>query len=229
MLESRDVRGIMIAMPEPTIPELPTHDEYFTAAQKIDAVLSETTIDVAYSRFLQNKHSFKNFLQETERLAAFVEPMDRSTGEFIDSDRRSKEAFYLGATAGALLIYEAHGSALSPLRLYSNVELGGIENNTDDEAHAHHQISEAILNMGHRGLVLMGPQTNDIIEHWSERFVKDVTKQRMFETGTGAVAKLAFNQHEILFAKQERAVMQALAQSAHDIDWDAQFAELLDH
>ena len=219
----------MITMPEPTIPELPTHDEYLTAARKIDAVFGEVPIDVAYSRFLQNKHSFKNFLQETERLAAFVEPIDRSTSEFIDSERRSKEAFRLGATAGALLMYEVHGSALSPLRLYSNIELGGIENNPDDEAHTRHQIGEAILHMGHQGLVTMGPQTNDIIEHWSEQFVKDVTKQRMFETGTGVVARLAFNQHEILFAKQERAAMQALAQSAHDIDWDAQFAGLLGH
>ncbi|HWT39944.1 MAG TPA: hypothetical protein VN081_01550 [Dongiaceae bacterium] len=210
------------------VPPLPTPNEYAAAAHRVEILLAgdEKALGRVLMSVVAKDTAYKHFIEEATVLAGYVEPIDRSTGDFVDPENGAAKAFHRGATAGLLVDRQVHGTLLMPRRLFSELTLGGIEMDPDDMPQTRHLIAEAISEMGFRGLQVLGDETAEQVSAWSERFVLDVTKQRMFTIGAGVLVLLGRQQHEAALNRFHREAMETLVASVHDVDWDYQLAEL---
>lgn len=208
---------------------LPNENKYTEAirhAKQSEGIDSPEGMEKAIERLRVRNIKFAKLVQLAERVGMVLEPVDRSTGTYIDDERATAKAVKYGMTFGGLVVPQLHGD-LAPI---DKVELNlPIDLEAHDEFQLRHMISEYLIDLGCRAVSVMGLKAEEELTRVEESVVHDVTKQRMFRVGYGIVSCYAMEAHmrhnEKLAEEDRKRLSDKL--EAGEIDWDASLEDLL--
>lgn len=144
------------------------------------------------------KHTWRNsraratnrYLNRVALIGGLLEPVD-STGMSVDKEAHSSaRAFISGAAVGAMISEPVHkglvkiGEIIPVLAVCS-----------DDELQARREIVGQVVELGGRGLKLMGSKAVASVEGWEIEMVKDggVAKRGLFKFACGMAVLNAYN------------------------------------
>lgn len=220
------------------VPEAPTPDEYFAAAQEANQEIEQLGVERYFGGFLRGiwTPAEERVIQALEPFANIVEPTDRSTGKFGDDRTVAGIALIQGGVGGYQVARRAHQGLITAGEISRKLwghrkEIEAQANkNEDDRLQAKHNAAGLVIDRGERGLALLGQDTQDLLEDWEMKVVADATKQRMFRVGAGVVVAAAREIHLEKLLKQleedsRTNKQRALKELEEGIDWDKEFAE----
>ena len=155
-----------------------------------------------------------------EGIADAIVPIDRSTGQRLCDDAQAgniAKAYCGGVVIGWALVgeklQETGGYRHSLISKFP--EIAGIDDGAD-EFESMHQVADSIMNLGGRGISLLGEKLPDEVENWEEALVPTVSHQVYFRRGLGLVLYRA----DAHFREADRAEMEALVNNADKADWN---------
>lgn len=208
---------------------LPNENKYAEVihqAKQSEGIDSPEGMEKAIERLRARNIKFAKLVQLAERVGMVLEPVDRSTGTYVDDERVTTKAVKYGMAFGGLVVPQLHGD-IAPI---DKVELNlPIDLEAHDEFQLRHVISEYLIDLGCRAVSMMGVKAEEELAKVEESVVHDVTKQRMFRVGYGIVSCYALEAHmrhnEILAEEDRKQLNDKL--EAGEIDWDAGLEDLL--
>jgi hypothetical protein len=206
---------------------LPSERDYEKSvemAAREEHIYSDTNMLKAIARHAPDQN-FKRFLHASKRAAMILEPVDRSTGLYVDDTMEATRSATFGAVFGGFVVARVHGDAIALNRLSLPFPEAALEDVADDAERRHVQ-AVAVSDYAGQGIKLTGNIAEKLVEEIEERVISDVTKQRYFRLGFGAVIHAAWNSHIANNYAMREAALAKLDAGSLDIDWDGALNDL---
>lgn len=199
---------------------LPMPEEYDFAVQELvrqEHIVSPDALQGSIQRGVRDSMAFKEFMSTfaTSIGMALVE-MDRMSESMTEESLAGSRAAITGAAFGGLLVPKLHGD-IAPVDSFT-LDLPDTYQ-SDDALHDRHVFASKLVSYAEKGLLLAGEEAAQRIEAVESAVVSDVSRQRMFRVGCGAVIRVAREAHERYLC--EAALQQTEQQlDTPDSDWD---------
>lgn len=154
-----------------------------------------------------------------------LEPIDRSTGLYVDDATEATRSATFGAVFGGFVVSRVHGDTVALNRLPLPFPEAALED-VADNAERRHMQAAAVNDYAGQGIKLTGNRAERLVEEIEERVISDVTKQRYFRLGFGAVIHAAWNAHVASNSAMREEALVKLDAGSLDIDWDGALNDL---
>lgn len=231
---NRGIMNDMTMQPELSdIPELPTSTDYLNVIQRIDQEFTHyggtrDYIERYLARLMQAGEQYTDFFATLAAVGNFIEPLDRSTGDFVDEGKDTYHAFARGSSAGLIVVRDLHHGFVKARDVFSQLSIPDLTHE-GDRFEVHHAIGTYLRELGDQGLALAGDTATDIVETWEEQVVDEVAYQKAFRTGLGIVALGAYNFHLFRTEEQYKLDFEQFRESVEtqaETDWDTEASAL---
>jgi len=169
------------------------------------------------------RHKTDIFRKEIEKIVQFTAPEDRQLGITFDEHFSMGPAIMMGSIAGSMVVDIVHGGFVSLRDVLVNLPPPSYSI-TEDGAETRHNIAKSILELGDKGMRLIGDLAESEVEAWEEEVIKEVNNQRYFRSGFGMVILGAHMKHKN--AKNEDFLKQVVTGQPNR-NWDEQLKQLL--
>jgi len=205
-----------------TLPSLPSPRDYFAIVRDLDndfraGIGPKLSIrDFLITGIQHGDKGLQDLVEIAANVALVLNPIDRSTGEpLTEQDEYIINSFTHGIVAGAMIAKRAHKGLITSADVLNDT-LDFTISRSDDEPHNRYMTAENVIELGRRGLALMGGSSEGVIESWEPDISLDVREQRMTRTGCGYAVMGAYGLHQKLL--QEERIELELASFADNLD-----------
>ena len=211
---------------------MPSAEDYADGIKRViteERIDSKAAMDRTMSQHMAQDRDFAALMQGSCIIAAIIEPLDRTSGTYIDETHAIGKAAQYGIAFGGLLVPRIHKDVvrLGDIKLPIYID----NDPAKDRYEKIHTMASLMDEVGSRGLSLLDVQAEDTLDKVGDIVVPDIHSQRHFRVGCGIVALAAYNAHvhhnEAILA-QDREEFAKQLDTGEEIDWEAAFGRLLD-
>ena len=167
------------------------------------------------NRRRQSSIAMARFVDRFGNIGLGLEDFDSQTGEFVDQNLNTANAFMDGVATGAMIINTVHkgqvtvGAIADRMPAFDDCEDG------DDAIELRYKLVNHVVDRGGQGLALMGPIARDVLYSLEREDAFDTSQPYMFRAGCGTVVLAAAGIHRAI---DQVKFTKSLA-GAHDFDW----------
>ncbi|MBC7868753.1 hypothetical protein H7X69_01050 [Candidatus Saccharibacteria bacterium] len=209
-------------------PPLPYQFDYLRAvsdiAQKLrrDEDGSLCALATYSERRMSESLGMQRYVERLGNIGLNMEDINDQTGDYVDQDTTSANAFVYGAIVGEMIIKRVHKERITVGAITDRMEPFG-DTEEEDALNLRRKIIYQVLDRGTQGLRLVGTIGCNVLKDLETEIVPDSSKPHMLRAGCGVVLRAAADIHrdivQVNFAK-------SLA-GAHDYDWDSRLIPLV--
>lgn len=211
-----------MSLSDERLPSLPSHADYFAAVRDLDndfhaGIGPRLSIrDFIITGIQKGDKGLQDLVEIAANVASVLNPIDRSTGEpLMEQDEFIVNSFTHGIVAGAMIVKQVHKGLISSADILNDT-LDFTISRSDDDPHDRYMTAENVMELGRRGLALMGGSAEGVVESWEPDISPDVREQRMTRTGCGFAVLGAYGLHQKLL--QEESIELELSNFENNID-----------
>lgn len=168
------------------------------------------------NRRRQSSVAMARFVDRFGNIGLGLEDFDSQTGEFVDQNLNTANAFMDGVATGAMIINTVHKGQVTVGAIADRMPTFDDREDGDDAIELRYKLVKQVVARGGQGLALMGPIARDVLHSLEREDAPDTSQPYMFRAGCGAVVLAAAGIHRAI---DQVKFTKSLA-GAHDFDWN---------